>query len=376
MKSKWWCVYKHTNLVNGKVYIGITQQEINKRWRSGAGYQRHKHFYAAIQKYGWDNFSHEIIEDGLLKEEAALIEIELIKKYESTNREKGYNKDIGGFCGHTIYQTISQYSLQGERIATFESALEARRSSGCFHITDCCNFKYKKDNNYMWRFGKEEKIEPYKRNEHINEKSVEQYDKYGNFIAVYKSLKDAEEKTGVSFKSISQCCIHTSHEAYGYIWKFQKDVDFKIVPLEDIYKEMFEKQKVKFAQYSLDGKFICNFLSLKEAQEKTGISRSSICSCASGRHKSAGGFMWRRFEELPLMQILPYKKIGSAVKQTSRLSRKAVYQYTKEGLYLDSFDAIAEAAHQTGVNKAGIWCCCNGRKETAGGYKWKYKEVM
>jgi phage FluMu protein Com len=99
--EKTYCVYKHTNKFNGKVYIGITSQLPEKRWKNGYGYEGNEYFYRAIQKYGWDKgFEHEIIVSGLTKEQACKIEIELIKAYDSTNSDKGYNFSSGGDCGN------------------------------------------------------------------------------------------------------------------------------------------------------------------------------------------------------------------------------------------------------------------------------------
>ena len=89
-----WIVYKHTNLVNGLIYIGITCQGIEKRWQ--AGYRGNPHFYNAIQKYGEENFSHEILFEGLTQEEAFEKEIETIAKYDATNPAIGYNISKGG----------------------------------------------------------------------------------------------------------------------------------------------------------------------------------------------------------------------------------------------------------------------------------------
>lgn len=90
-------VYKHTNLINGKVYIGLTSQSPQQRWKHGNGYIHNSHFWAAIQKYGWDEgFKHEVLFSGLTKEEAEQKEIELIAEYDSTNRDKGYNILAGG----------------------------------------------------------------------------------------------------------------------------------------------------------------------------------------------------------------------------------------------------------------------------------------
>ena len=57
-------VYMHTSPSN-KRYIGVTKQKPISRWRTdGSGYKHNKHFWNAIQKYGWDNFEHIIIEEG------------------------------------------------------------------------------------------------------------------------------------------------------------------------------------------------------------------------------------------------------------------------------------------------------------------------
>ena len=81
-------VYKHTNLINGKVYIGITSQKPESRWKKGGGYKNNKHFYRAIKEYGWGNFSHDILTENLSIEEAETLEKLLIKKYDSCNPQK------------------------------------------------------------------------------------------------------------------------------------------------------------------------------------------------------------------------------------------------------------------------------------------------
>lgn len=92
-------VYKHTS-PSGKVYIGITSQKPEKRWGlNGAGYKHSPHLMAAIGVYGWDAFKHEILAEGINQEEAERMETALIAEYDSTNREKGYNTDIGGSTG-------------------------------------------------------------------------------------------------------------------------------------------------------------------------------------------------------------------------------------------------------------------------------------
>ena len=95
--EKEYIIYKHTNKINGKIYIGQTCQEPEKRWGNGLStYSHNKHFYSSIKKYGWDNFKHEILLEKLTQEEANYWEDYYIKFYDSQNPDRGYNINNGG----------------------------------------------------------------------------------------------------------------------------------------------------------------------------------------------------------------------------------------------------------------------------------------
>ena len=99
-------IYKHINKKNGKVYIGQTIQRPEDRWKNGAGYKTCTKFYNAIQKYGWDNFEHIILEQKeMTQEEANELENFYIKKYNCLDDRYGYNITEGG------YKTISDKAL-------------------------------------------------------------------------------------------------------------------------------------------------------------------------------------------------------------------------------------------------------------------------
>lgn len=116
-------VYKHTNLLNGKVYIGITKCSPNRRWCNGSGYKRNAHFWSAIQKTGWDNFSHEILAEGLSEEEALSMEESLIKKYNSTNREKGYNRILSSLKSHSHFTEEDKIKI-GSSVSKYHENLD------------------------------------------------------------------------------------------------------------------------------------------------------------------------------------------------------------------------------------------------------------
>lgn len=94
-----WTVYAHINKTNGKIYIGLTKQKPEDRWRDGKGYRNNVYFWKAIQKYGWDGFDHEIIASGLTKDEASKFEEVLIDLLDLLDHSKGYNLYRGGGCG-------------------------------------------------------------------------------------------------------------------------------------------------------------------------------------------------------------------------------------------------------------------------------------
>lgn len=88
-------VYKHTS-PSGKVYIGITGRRPTKRYDNGRGYAHCPHMAAAIAKYGWDSFSHDILSTGLTKLEAEIDEVSFISAFKSNDPEYGYNITSGG----------------------------------------------------------------------------------------------------------------------------------------------------------------------------------------------------------------------------------------------------------------------------------------
>ena len=165
-------VYVHTNKINGKKYVGVTQKKPEKRWRNGNGYER-QYFYNAILKYGWENFEHTILKTGLTQEEANYYEKYYIKEFDSLLGHNGYNAAIGGYdAGMTGLhhseeskkkmsenrpsKPVIQFSKTSEFIAEYPSTREAERQTGCNqgHICECCKGRLKTCGGYIWKYKK------------------------------------------------------------------------------------------------------------------------------------------------------------------------------------------------------------------------------
>ena len=161
-----WIIYKHTNLINGKIYIGQTCQNPEKRWDYGCGYKKHNlHFYNAIKKYGWKTgFSHEIIEKDILTVEEANEKEKYWIAFYNCKEPNGYNQNDGG--GNNIgYKVLDATKLKigkanGKPVRCLEtneifySTAEAGRQLNIksSHIADVCNQKRTITNNLHWEY--------------------------------------------------------------------------------------------------------------------------------------------------------------------------------------------------------------------------------
>lgn len=142
-----------------------------------------------------------------------------------------------------------------------------------------------------------------------------------------------------------------------------------------MYKEEYEKCKGKIGklksktpiiQLSMDGKFIREFESIKNASLHTGIKHGNIYSAYRGNSKSAGGFMW-----LPKERYLIKK---DEIKPYTDPHFKKVIQLSKSGEFIKKWDSITNASLELDINFGNISSVCRGRTKTAGGFRWLYED--
>ena len=211
-------VYKHTNKVNNKSYVGITSQPLNNRGRrNGIGYRECICFYNAIKKYGWDNFEHEIILENLTKKEAEQKEIELIAQYKSNQREYGYNIQSGGnSTGRMAQETKEKISskLKGTKFTDEHKRKISEAQIG------------KKNHNFGKKTSNEVKEKIRIGNIlHPNlgrfpSHKINQYDLDGNFIKTWDTMGEIKRELGISHSMISDCCRGFQKTSGGFKWKY------------------------------------------------------------------------------------------------------------------------------------------------------------
>lgn len=93
-------LYKITNLINNKIYIGQTVQQPRCRWNRHKSDARKKnptqYITRAMKKYGIDNFIFEVIAACKTYEDTNDTEIFIIAQHNSCNKKNGYNISSGG----------------------------------------------------------------------------------------------------------------------------------------------------------------------------------------------------------------------------------------------------------------------------------------
>lgn len=218
-------IYKITNTVNGKCYVGQSR-DIEARWQKHLSAYKSSpdwELYRAFKKYGISKFTFEIIEECLM-EELNEREIYWIAQCDSFNN--GYNMTLGGeACNGTNDKIVYQYDLSGRFVGEYKSAHEAARALNIQFTNICkvCRGERKTAGGFGWSYEKkivEESIQTIvKRNT-----AVLQYDKQGNFIAEYKSAREAWKQTGISNTTIGLVCKGKGKTAGGFVWRYKNEV--------------------------------------------------------------------------------------------------------------------------------------------------------
>ena len=123
-------------------------------------------------------------------------------------------------------RAVVQYNLNGEQMATFESASEAARQTGGSQskITMCCRRQRDSANDYQWRYYDDmqdvQKIEK----KFITGKKVAQCDEEGNILKIYPSFKEAARAVNGTSSAISRVCSGTNIRHKGYKWKLVEEI--------------------------------------------------------------------------------------------------------------------------------------------------------
>lgn len=206
--EKLYIIYLHKNKINGKCYVGQTCQSPNTRWgKDGWHYHDQEYFYRAIQKYGWDNFEHIVLEQDIPKSKVDERECYWGGYYHSLAPE-GYNLALGQYQKSTaspIYtQTRSEASFKKWENTEYRNKVVQGRKKMWAEASEECKQKMLSNLDRTGKAGKKKS------------KKVECIETG----IVYDSVREAERQTGINHSNISLACNEKRKTAGKYHWRF------------------------------------------------------------------------------------------------------------------------------------------------------------
>ena len=216
---KYYLIYKITNLLNNKVYIGKHETVNLNDGYMGSGTLIKK----AVLKYGIENFKKEILYYCSSRDEMNKIEEELVNE-EFCKRKDTYNINTGGFGG---WYYINSHNLQGNGEAGRKSYL-LKLKDPTYHEQFCRKIKDSCTEEVRLKISSSIK-------EHIK--------KHGHSWLGRKHTEYTKQKMRNTFQS------HTHQQGiknsqYGHIWVYNEELMInKSIKREDF--EIYEKNGYK-----------------------------------------------------------------------------------------------------------------------------------
>lgn len=204
-------IYKITNNINGKIYIGKTSNTIQERWHEHkSDYKKRveekRPLYSAMKKYGIENFSIEEIEfvaTDAIASERETYWIELLGSF-----KYGYNATKGGDG-----KRYADYDLIYALFQEGKISKEIQKITGYDHATIALALEQQGI----------DKIQRHIRGVSRISKAVVMLDKNTQeILKTFSSVSEAERFLDKprSRQHILEVCRGKRKTAYGYIWKF------------------------------------------------------------------------------------------------------------------------------------------------------------
>lgn len=279
-------IYKVTNTINNKNYIGQTHRTVKQRWSEHCCDARNNYdktyFHKAIRKYGEDSFIVEIITKTNSQEECNYLEQLFINIFRTTNHNYGYNLARGGKSSALFdYNLMNQLWNDGKALYEIAGELNCTSTTVAYAVAD--NITYSA--NEAKRRGNQRKI------------AIKQYNENRELIKIYDSAISIAKELDCSEQTILKCIREKTYSALGYYWC---PVD---VELPNNIKIKNKRNKRGVYQYDLDNNYIQTFDTAANAARAVcshpniNAAASSILQVCKGNRPTAYGYKWQYVEE-------------------------------------------------------------------------------
>lgn len=262
-----WTIYKITNRLNGKMYIGQTCRTPEERWydHKREAWRYNTPMARAIIKYGWDNFQPEVIDTAITQKEANEKERYWIAYYKTCisvygNDAKGYNLTPGGDGGPKITPDEDKYIYELWQKNYY------MKDIGKLINRDEITVK-----RALLRMGVTQE-DIHKRHSYVY-RTVNVYDLKGNLIETFPSLKDSVEAyPNISRANISEVIRHIKVSTHQLIFLYEDESD----QLQNHLKRSKKRHYGGIKSTNIVTGDTVEYESIAAAARKTGICRRTI----------------------------------------------------------------------------------------------------
>lgn len=309
-------IYKVSNTVNGKVYIGQTIKTLEARKKqhvkeSEKDNPKKLYFHNALHKYGIAAFNWELIDRAENASQLNDKEQDWITYYGSYGKY-GYNLTPGGNAKISNEKAVCAFSLDGQWLSEHSSIWEASIHYG------------------------------------IPTSSI-------GFVATGKRIT-AHEKVFLfkdSFKNLAE------------MFREVRNRNRRHTP------ERFEKREI--IGINRDGQFLL-FPSIYQASKYTAVSRKSIFSICRDSNKVSKDWVFYFQEESPTPGSKGFDAFLSQAVQRMHSRYRAVLMYTLDGTLVNRYKNQAEAGRALGCPRSAVSLCCSGKRKTAYRHIFLYED--
>lgn len=267
-------VYIITSLIDSKYYIGRSHHCIERFCKHKSMLRKNKHcnqhLQSAWNKYGENNFTFDVLDES---------EIEILPSLEHWwcnmlnvhDRKFGYNVDPTSPFGKIRNSAETREKIRIKNTG-FKTSEETKQKLRIY------NLGKKKSHETV------DKLRNNKKNIRID-----MYDKYGNFIQTYKSIREAERETNI--QSIRMCLLGKHNLLKGMIFKHHGDI-LSDDEIKYRNENSLDATKVPVIGYYLDGTIVGEFDSFYQASKATGLDSYKISLCCRKIQKRVKNTIW------------------------------------------------------------------------------------
>lgn len=361
-------IYKITNKVDGKFYIGSTvdfnKRRATHRYELKANKHHNEYLQNAYNKYGIENFKFSILEIVENEEELRSKEQYYIDSLDACNRKIGYNLNTnanggGGAKGERNGWYGKGYLMSGERNHFYGKKHSNETRKKLSEIS-------KKKKGYLnSNYGNKSFKNPLS-------KQIAQVDiNTLKVLRIWGASIDITNQLGLHGGNICKICIHLSKHSErkkykGFYWCYEEDVEKLLISSDYI-----NPKKRKVIQIDANSKEIINiFDSISSAAKCMEIGAENISRACKGKNETSGGYKWR-FEDC---NYIYENKNKNYLKGSKNPRSRKVCQLTLDGDYINTYETIKDASVKTNTSVSGLYQCLSKGRASSGGYKWMYKE--